>query len=445
MGSLFTKIFLSFWVAALLLGAALFAAERHLGTHGVDQFVERVDAHVETAAALLADEGMPAVQRWLAGMRRSERTHMLLLDAERRPLSGQPLSQRLERHLDQRLEPGVQQLRRGLYAVVRPIPDTRPPLHLAAISRVHTRAGLPIGARLAIAVVVSGLVCFALAAFLTRPVRRLRKAAQALADGDLSVRVGSRGGDELAALSRDFDIMADRVRDLLEAQRRLLRDVSHELRSPLARLRVALELARRKGDPATALDRIGREADRLEALVTDVLSLSRLEAGKTRLQRQEVALEGLLTEVVQDAAFEAEAEGKSVHMKDVARALTHGDPVLLRSAIENVLRNAVRHTPEGTTVTVGLEFQGTEAVLTVRDQGPGVSAAALPHLFDPFSRTTDARDRAAGGYGLGLAITRRAVELHEGTVEAANAPDGGLRVTLRIPARPEQSQQGLDG
>lgn len=441
MGSLFTKIFLSFWLVALLLGAALFAAEHYLGEDALNQAVERVDAHAETAGALLADEGMPAVRRWLAGMRRSERMPMLLLDTDRRPLANQQLPSRLHEHLNEGFEPGIHPLRPGLFAVVRPIPDSHPPLYLAALIRPHRTHYLSAGTRLAIAIAVSGLVCLGLAALITRPVRRLRRAAQALAAGDLSIQVGYRGRDEVAALARDFDVMTARLRDLLEAQRRLLRDVSHELRSPLARLRVALELARRKGDAATALDRVERETERLETLITDMLSLTRLEAGQTQLQRQPVALADLLRNIAQDAAFEAATVDKSVRLDARITATIEGDPVLLRAAIENVVRNAVRHTAPGTAVEITLdEGEGGEAVVEVRDHGAGVPGQELDRLFQPFTRVGEARDRASGGYGLGLAISHQAVEAHGGRIVAANAPDGGLRVTLRLP--PAEGREG---
>lgn len=434
MGSLFTKIFLSFWLAALLLGAALFAAERYLGEDTLTQVTGRVDAHAETVSTLLADQGMPAVRRWLAGIAYGERMGLVLLDAQRRPLGDhRPMHPRFRRHLDAPLEPGVHTLRPGLVSVVRPVPGSDPPLYLAALVPTRDFPQLPLGVRIAMAVAVSGLVCFGLAALITRPLRRLRGAAQAVAAGNLDVRVGYAGRDEIAALARDFDLMAERVRELLEAQRRLLRDVSHELRSPLARLRVALELARKQAAGAPMLERIEREADQLEALVADVLSLARLEGGQARFERRPVDLAELLGAVVEDAAFEAEAQDKEVAFAAADGATVNGDPVLLRSAVENVVRNAVRHTPAGTAVEVALTIADAQAVVTVRDRGPGVPEAELARLFEPFARVGEARDRASGGYGLGLAISRQAVQAHGGSIEAANAEGGGLRVTLRLP------------
>ena len=429
---LFTKIFLSFWLAVLLLGAAVFTTERTLGDDQLEQAVERTDAHAETVAALLADEGMPAVRRWLAGMAHGERTPLLLLDANGQPLANQPFARRLREHLQNGLVLGTHRLAADVYAVVRPVP-IEPPLLLAAVVRVSNVHRLPFVARLAIAIGVSGLVSFGLAALLTRPLRRLRAAAQAIAGGDLDARAGYAGRDEIAALARDFDAMADRVRDLLKAQRRLLRDVSHELRSPLARLRIALELSRRKGAAGLELERIEREADRLEHLVSDVLSLARLEAGKTRLNRQPVQLAEWLAAVIQDAAYEAAASGKGVEFERADDASVEADPVLLRSAIENVLRNAVRHTPQGSSVLVRLAIAGDGAEITVRDHGEGVPEAELTRIFQPFTRVGEARERSRGGFGLGLAISRQAMEAHGGRIDAENVPGGGLRVRLHLP------------
>lgn len=433
MGSLFTKIFLSFWLAALLLAAAVFTVEYTLYDDELAQAVERVDAHAETVATLLADGGQPAVIRWLRGMTREERPPLVLLDANGRPLANQPVGRRLREHLQRDFSPGVHPVAPGLFMVVRPVPVTEPPLYIATLVRAGQLHRLSPIERLLIAMGVSGLVSLGLAALLTRPLRRLRRAAQAIADGDLSARAGYSGRDEIAALAADFDRMADRVRDLLESQRRLLRDVSHELRSPLARLRIALELSRRKGADGMELERIEREADRLEHLVSNVLSLARLEAGKTRLERQPVELREWLDGIVQDTAFEAEAAGKHVEFAPAATARLDADPVLLRSAVENVLRNAVRHTPQGGWIRVGLTTDETTAILTVCDEGPGVPESELARMFQPFTRVGEARDRSSGGFGLGLAISRQAIEAHGGEIAAENAPRGGLCVRIRLP------------
>lgn len=296
-----------------------------------------------------------------------------------------------------------------------------------------------VGLVLLIAVAASGAVCYALARSLSRPLRELQGTVRRLAGGDLSVRVAEpigRRQDEIGALARDFDQMAARLQRELDAQSRLLRDMSHELRSPLARLNVALGIARKQpGDAAApALDRIERESEALNRLIGDVLTLARWDNGAMRLHPTTVDLSELLHEVVADADFEAQDRGRRVTLAVSESGALAADPALLRSAIENVIRNAVRYTAEGTTVEVSLSFNPAgDAVVAVRDHGPGVPAESLAELFRPFYRVSEGRDRDSGGVGLGLAITQRIVESHGGSVAAENAAGGGLVVTLRLP------------
>ena len=263
--------------------------------------------------------------------------------------------------------------------------------------------------------------------------------------GNLSARVGPHLGgrrDELAAMGHDFDEMASRVETLLGAQARLLRDISHELRSPLARLSVALDLARKRAGAAAAgdLDRIEREAKRLNEMIGQLLTLSRRESDGGGVARPErVALAALVREVAADADFEAQGRGCSVVVGECEECELSGSPSLLRSAVENVVRNAVRYTPEGTAVSITLKCleakrgEAGEALVAVRDEGAGVPEEALADIFRPFYRIDDSRARETGGAGLGLAITERAVRLHGGTVTATNPPGGGFVVELRFP------------
>jgi two-component system sensor histidine kinase CpxA len=296
--------------------------------------------------------------------------------------------------------------------------------------------------RMTVAVLFGGIICYALAWQLTAPIRRLRTAAQRLASGDLSARVGAaqgKSGDEVADLGRDLDRMAERIEALIESQKRLLRDVSHELRSPLARFNVALGLVRQHSSSAadSYFDRIERDAERLNELIGELLTLSRLESGIELVVREPVALDALVAEVAQDASFEAESRGKSVVVTNCESLTVIGNGELLRRALENVVRNAVRYTREGMAVEIALRrFQeqgASQAVISVRDFGPGVPEESLTKLFLPFYRVAEARDRQSGGTGIGLAITDRAVKLHSGTVIARNAADGGLRVEIRLP------------
>ncbi|WP_437618114.1 ATP-binding protein [Sorangium sp. So ce1151] len=296
--------------------------------------------------------------------------------------------------------------------------------------------------RLLAIVGVTGLVAVLLARYLSRPIRILRGATQRMASGDLSVRVAQQlaGADgETLALGRDMDRMAERIQELLETQRRLLRDVSHELRSPLARLNIALELVRRRSPPDVepAFDRIERETERLNGMIGELLTLSRLESGRGMERTERVDLTALVEQLVEDAAFEAEQQGCSVELGARDACSLDGNGELLRRAIENVVRNAVRFTEPGTAVRVDLECAGGLAEVRVRDRGPGVPEGALVDIFKPFYRVDDHRARGAGGTGIGLAITQRAVLLHGGEVEASNADGGGLVVALRLPAAAE--------
>ncbi len=298
------------------------------------------------------------------------------------------------------------------------------------------------GLRLAVSLFIGGIVCYGLAWHLTRPISRLREATHQLAAGDLSARVGDEIGkrrDEIAELGREFDRMAERIETLVNAQQRLIRDISHELRSPLARLNVALELARRGCGTSSAepLDRIERESERLNDLIGQLLTLTLLESGAERMDKTSVDLSRLVQEIADDADFEARNSGRAVRISAGERISIAGSEELLRRAIENVVRNAVRHTAEGTEVEISLLRDqgdaGTIATLRVRDHGPGVPEESLGRLFQPFYRVADARERLTGGTGIGLAITERAVLLHNGSVSASNHPKGGLVVEISLP------------
>ena len=305
--------------------------------------------------------------------------------------------------------------------------------------------GIPVPG-LIIAVLSSGLVCYFLAWYMTKPVARLRAATQLIAAGDLTARAGdpsSKRRDEIAGLVRDFDTMASRLETLVKAQSRLLNDISHELRSPLARLNVALGLARQRSGPesATMLERIELEAGRLNELIGRLLTLARMEDGVQGVSSTPVLLDEVALSVAEDAEFEAQARHCHVHSEIPAGSWdVRGDASLLHSAIENVVRNAIRYTREDTTVEIHLEKRVNggreEAVVRVTDCGDGVPPDALEKLFEPFYRLDDARGRQTGGVGLGLAITERAVRFHGGRVCATNRAEGGLMVEIYLPLMP---------
>jgi two-component system sensor histidine kinase CpxA len=280
------------------------------------------------------------------------------------------------------------------------------------------------------------LLCYALALHLTSPVRTLQRAVDRFGKGDLSARAPATRRDELGQLARTFNQMADRIQTLVTAERRLLMDISHELRSPLARLGVAIELARSDHESQTSLDRIQKEAERLATLVGELLEVTRAEGDPAHRKVERVNLGDLLREVVEDSRIEADAHRCTLKLDQHGGWALEGDPELLRRAVENVVRNAIRYSAAGGAVEVKLEGGGGAARITVRDYGPGVPEETLGLLFEPFYRVDSDRNRVSGGVGLGLSIARRAIQIHHGSIRAANA-NPGLRVEIELPAAVE--------
>jgi signal transduction histidine kinase len=285
---------------------------------------------------------------------------------------------------------------------------------------------------------VSLLFAALLAWYFARPIHHLRTAFAALTDGRLDTRVGaamSDRRDELADLGKDFDRMAERLQGLLETQRRLLHDVSHELRSPLARLQAAVGLLRQQPERSTEyIQRIERDTTRMDQLVGELLTLARLDAGMAGKMDDEVDLCEIVADVVEDARFEADGKACRIDIEDDVSAIVPGNHALIQRALENLVRNAVRHSPDGgrIVITVSLDVPAEKVRLEVSDQGPGVFEGDLEAIFTPFFRSGAAD--AFSGYGLGLAIARRVALAHRGSIHAVNRPEGGLAVTLILPS-----------
>ncbi|HWY56378.1 MAG TPA: ATP-binding protein [Terriglobales bacterium] len=464
MRSLFLKIFLSYWMAqALFLALAIIVTFAMRPTREISNLQALEPKFLNETLQAYQTGGDEAARKYMRGVHDNLHVRLFIFDDQGRDLLGRKAPDWIDRVRAGRIHtadtflgrfgPG-QFLRQTItadngrrYTVIVDFPPEEHPFF-----GLHSVPGLGI----MIAVISSGLVCYILARYLTSPIVQLRAATQKLASGDLTARAGvpgSRRHDEMAELMRDFDRMAERLENLVNAQSRLLTDISHELRSPLARLNVALELARqRSGSEArSALDRIDREANRLNELIQKLLTIARLEAGDESIEKVPVHLEKIIHEIARDAAFEAQSRNCQVEARVMDDCVVMGSPSLLHSAIENVVRNAIRYTQEGTSVEVRLE-EGVglpvtvqdagqkndgagkpEAVVRVTDSGPGVPEDALDKLFRPFYRIDDARGRQTGGVGLGLAITDRAVRLHGGTIRVSNRPQGGLMVEIRLP------------
>ena len=311
--------------------------------------------------------------------------------------------------------------------------------------------------QLPVAIVVGGLTTFALVLLFTRPVARLRKAARELATGKLSARVVSSvsqrrifAGDEIQALIQDFNHMAERLESLVDAQKLLLRDVSHELRSPLARLSVALELAREDSDLAAAphLERIERETERLNLLIGQLLTLSSMEALEEVANREPLSLNRLIERMLPDADYEARQRDCTVTFHAESQCTISGNQELLYRAIENVVRNAIRYTENGTEVEIRLRkstgAEGERAEIEVNDRGPGIPKDQQVSILRPFYRVDYARSPKTGGFGVGLAIADRAVRLHHGRLIAQNREGGGATFRISIPAKAAERKERID-
>ena len=450
MHSLYWRIFLAFWLALalILVGTVTVAVNVALQRRAERPWVQREQLYTQAEQAFRSG-GPDSLADWLSRMRSHEAfDRTFVVDPSGRELLHRALPGYIRSPHDSPSEPDrttapIAPLG-GALVLVGPNGSTYHVIvgPLALKQRLFgdlEQPGVPT-ATLAIALIVSGAICFLLARYLVAPVDRLRLVTRQLAAGDLNVSVsGSLKGrqDDLGLLAADLDSMAGRLRNLLESKQQLLRDVSHELRSPLARMQLALSLARRTDSGVERhLARIACEADRLEQLIARTLKLARLERVGEGFERVRIDMGELLTNIVADVAIEAEAQGCTVALHTDPSLQVCGDVELIRSTFENVIRNAIRYSPCGSEVTIDAHYASgdTHAEIVVRDHGPGVPEKDLALIFEPFYRVGSARDRAGGGEGLGLAIAARAVGVHGGAIEASNLARGGLAVCIELPA-----------
>lgn len=438
---LYWRIFLGFWAALALILVGTVTVAVNATAHRTERpWVQRAQRYAQAAQAF-EDGGPPALARWLHSQPPELMGRTFVIGPDGRELLGRALPSTLNRVAGGRGAGAFAPLGGSLvlladgatyHVAIAPVRDA--PRLFGELEL----PGVPL-AILLIALAVSTAVCLVLARYLAAPVDRLRLATRQLAQGDLNVQVLpalTRRKDDLGLLAQDLDTMAERLRQLLEGKQQLLRDVSHELRSPLARLQLALSLARRDADaPERHLARIGSEADRLEQLIARALELVRLERPGPLLESQAVPVAALLRAIVAEIGIEAQARGCRIQVLAGADLAVWGDAELLRSAFENVLRNAVRYSPPGGEITVTAQAAAQQVQVRIRDQGPGVPQKDLALIFEPFYRVDAARGhRRQGGEGLGLAIAARAVAAHLGTIRAANAAPGGLEVLISLPA-----------
>ncbi len=452
MRSLFFKIFIWFWLANVLVVGVLIAT---IGPpHGPkpDRFFawagDMLELYGQQALAPLASQDAPAVRKYVEDLRERTGVQLFILDEAGRDAAGaEPpedvvqLTSRVRRHEAEGIQPGHE----GRMLVARRAAPPHEqyvfggvlpgPPEQFFVSPYRTML------RVLSALTIAAMLCYGLAHYLTAPLRTLRASARQLAGGNLRTRVGpgvNQRHDEIGDLGHDFNFMAERLESLVSTQQRLILDISHELRSPLARLNLALELAVQRSGPAaeSALERIGRETSRLNDLIERLLILARLENREAAGQRIDIDLADMLEDIVADAQFEARAHQRDARLDHCDACSIAGVPQLLRSAIENVVRNALRYTAENTAVEISLHVEPApvgQAVVRVRDHGPGVPDDALEQIFRPFFRVGEDRNARTGGVGLGLAIARQAVSLHGGSIAATHASGGGLLVEITLP------------
>jgi two-component system sensor histidine kinase CpxA len=448
---LFWKIFLSFWLTLIIFSAlVMFAASSYLEHTRTQQDIGsmriRLSEYFNQGQAAAKQKGIEGLKERLENLDRSEAIPIFLVDEAGQDVLEREIPAYVIARLDRRREhaermerkgqPHLQPIRLADGSAYRMVPDFQSITLRRVLQRPRVIA-LPV----AVAALVSALICLLLSRYLTFPLERLRRATQHIAAGDLTQRVAPSMGtrrDEIADLAGAFDKMAERLEKVFGAQRQLLSDASHELRSPLARLQVALGLARQRsnGQAEKELDRIETEIERLNELIGQLLELSRLEAGEDAAAYiEKVDVCELLEGLADDAQFEAESRACQVKLKNAFPASVKANTRLLHSAIENVVRNAIKYTKPDTAVEISMLADAgnpDSIIIQVRDHGPGVPEKMLPHLFEPFVRVEEARDSLSGGHGLGLAIADRAIRSCGGEIVAKNEPDGGLSILIRL-------------
>lgn len=453
MRSLFLKIFLTFWATVLLMGLVMVVTWNMQSDVVISRWqastADAVRLYAQGSAEEMDRYGRESLENYFQRLESVTRMRPVLYDEGGKAIAGWDTenARALAADVGSGTEPKFDVSGGTAYAAkMAQGPSGRRYIFVAQMPRGPLGAFKPATAttlaRWLLAVLISGLICYLLTRYLTRPILRLRAAAMDISAGNLAARAApqmEKRRDEIGTLVRDFNHMAERIESLVTSQRQLISDISHELRSPLARLNVALGLLQQKAPAGseTQLDRIEREAERLNELIGRLLSLARIEAASNLPGQGEVDLRQLVSEVAADAAFEAQEKNCKV-ATSVEDCKVYGEVDLLRSAIENVVRNAIRYTRQGSDVDISLHCRanaksGRYAEVMVRDFGPGVPREELENIFRPFYRVANARERDTGGTGLGLAITRRVVQLHRGEVRATLPDGGGLAVHILLP------------
>ena len=453
---LFVKVFLWFWVTALVL-FAIFVGSRMIGTRVVPATAVSAafaPAVANEAAQAYESGGPQAFAQFERTLDGTTRRVFYLIDGSVTDVLSRPIPTDSLSILKSSRSDGRIVTRYGLHSQSAAYRFTsssghpyvvllHQPIELLSFLQTTGSEILFVGAVLLIVTLLS----LWLAHHIAGPIHGIQSAARSVAKGDLNVRAPveiSKRHDELAALALDFDSMVERIGSLVNSQKNLLNTVSHELRSPLARLNMSLALLRRQTSQQSEelIERMEHDVERIDGLMDQLLTLSRLEAGISSSERENVNLTQLIQEIVADGNFEAQGSGKSVHLEASEDFfIEKADQLALRSACENIIRNAIRHTRPGTTVDVLLRKDQSsllpQVCLCVRDRGPGIPQEFLVPIFQPFFRVKSTPDPGAPshtkGNGLGLAIAYEAVHLHKGSIVASNLSPSGLELQIKLP------------
>lgn len=429
MRSLYLRIMVIFGIALIFCSIAVWWAVVRFWTKGMQEFISQAQAlRVKQAARVYETGGREALKVYLEEMTRVYKGPRFFTDANGRDLvSGLDLSRM---RFNEQTILGRPKVIDGKTSRATPSEDGR--YYYIAVMSPRTVQISRVVPYFIVAVGVCGSLVWAVSAGIVQPLLKVAAHVDRFGRGDLSARAHTDRRDEIGDLARSFNSMADRIETLVTAERRLLQDVSHELRSPLARLSFAVELMQTTKDPASAAERVQQEIENLTRLVYSLVEVTSAEGDPSSRKRSPVDMHELIRNTVADCTIEAAARGVRIEADIPSIAVVEGDSELLRRAIENVLRNAVRYAPEQTFVSLQMDVGSKDLEITVRDSGPGVPEDKLARIFDPFFRLEDSRDSSNGGMGLGLSIARRAILVHHGQIQAANA-DPGLAVRITIP------------
>ena len=451
MRSLYWKIFISFWLATILIILTTAWVTSEIARQSSIPARERefMDSYANAAIVTFEAGRHHALLRWLSQAGLKQRMNLFLLTSRDEIIGHQtipPLVREISTlFLQNQLDQGL--FRMGNALVSHEILSTSGTNYrlVAVGARPSSYLGQHIPwagltARLLVAISISGLICYLLSLYLTQPLRSLRLAAKSIGTGQLNTRVGHFTGhhnDEIAKLSSEFDRMAEQVETLVHTKQRLLQDISHELRSPLTRLQIAIELGRQKCPHGATqeFNRMEEECLRLNALIGEALEFARLDKSPNTLTKTDEDLAALVMDAINNANYECGPQNPRVIIGRIDPCSLAIDGRLIYRAIENVLRNALRYSPKEQIITVSLKKKTTSpfVIIDIADNGPGVPDDQLIQIFSPFYRVDTAREKKTGGYGLGLAIAKQAMLLHGGDIKATNRGQGGLLVRLTLP------------